>query len=440
MPPKPKMGLRISSPRADYELLELLNEGDMAWAMKARNCATGEAVFLKYYKSPTPAVDWYSDYLAYVDEINRRLEDGSAAQYCVLCRDQFSANPRPGSPNRTEYFFQAYDFISNGLDLRGMLAANPEWETRVAMAKIFLVCMKKIHETGVVHSDLKPENVQLMPRPGTALGLIPRLIDMDRSLLDDRPAPWTRGKSPEGYTGTPGYFSPEHLSGQKPTRASDVFTVGLILGELLGGRHPFQASLADKEEYRRAILAGGQYGPVHLMGNLGTEDGNAEAFARLIEQCLSPEAAQRPSCEQLHRSLLELARGGATPTAPATLPEAPAPATATATGTAPAPSAPRALVLTGDAGAHTVRLNMELGKYVLAKASTEARYAGRHQFRVEQEGSSWHICPGTAENQPFTALNGEILSERRPLAEGDILCLVGRSSGRKAMELRVSFS
>ncbi len=446
MPPKPKLGVHISSPKTDYELLELLNEGDMAWALKARDCGNGQTVFLKYYKSPTPAVDWYGSYLAYVNELNRRLEDSSAAQYCVLCRDQFTANPKPGSPNKTEYFFQVYDFIEKGLDLRGALASNPEWEKRVAMAKVFLVCMKKIHEARVVHSDLKPENVQMLPRPGTALGLIPRLIDMDRSLLDDKPAPWTTGQIKEGYTGTPGYFSPEHLSGKKPQTASDVFTVGIILGELLGGRHPFSDNLADKACYRNAVLTGKLHDPVVLLGELGGTLGNAQQFAELIEQCFDTDPAKRPSCERLHKRLIELDRRSETPGgSPSATPLPSAPVPAAEPGPPPpepkaAPAAPQALVLTGDTGAHTVRLPMDLGKVLLTRASTQAHYAGRQQFRLEKEGNAWYICPGTAENQPHTAVNGEILQDRRPLADGDRICLVGRRSGREAMELIVSFT
>ncbi len=444
MPPRPKLGVRIRSPKTEYELLEELNEGNMSWALKARDCNSGETVFLKYYKSPTPSVDWYCNYISYVNELNSRLESGAAAQYCVLCIDQFTANPRPGSMNKEEYFFQVYDFIDKGLDMRDILATNPTWEKRKAMAKVFLACMKKIHQTGVVHCDLKPENVQMLPNASTAMGLIPRLIDMDRSLLNDKEAPWQRGKHKEGYTGTPGYFSPEHLTpGKTPLTSSDVFTVGIILGELLGGRHPFAKQVADKDEYSKAVLAGNQYTPIKLQGSLGNNAANADTFARLIEQCFAKNAAQRPTCEQLHIQLIRLDHEEDNTEEKRKRKEEEERRRKEEEERRRRErehQKQKALVLTGDAGSHTVRIPMEIGKILLTRASADAHYAGRQQFRLEKEGDTWYICPGTAQNQPHTMVNDVVLTERRPLAEGDRICLVGRKSGKKAMFLTCSFS
>ncbi len=470
MPPTPQLGVRIVSPKTEYELLEQLNEGNMSWALKARDCSNGKIVFLKYYKSPTPKVDWYQNYLSYVNELNQRLERGEASQYCVLCIDQFTANPLPGSLNPIKYFYQIYDFIDKGQDMCDILAESPSWEKRVAMAKVFLVCMRKIHAAGVVHCDLKPENVQMLPMPNTAMGLIPRLIDMDRSILSDKPAPWLSGRFKEGFTGTDGYLSPEHIGGKTPVKASDVFTVGIILGELLGGHHPFSKKGGD--EYKQAVL-GGRFDPVTLLGELGDTPGNAAQFARLIEKCFSVDANQRPSCDMLHKELIKLDRRDDEARRKAeeearrkaeeearrkaeeearrkTEEEARRKAEEEARRKAEEEARRKleeeeakkrcALVLTGDAGSHTVRLPMELGKVLLARASSEARYAGRYQFRLERENGTWYISPGTAENQPHTMLNDEVLTTRRPLAEGDRLCLVGRSSGKKAMHLTCSFA
>ena len=75
MPPTPKIGSTIKGKKGSYLLEELITEGNMSWALKARNTATKEQVFLKYYKSPTPTVSWYEDYLSYVAKLNRRLEE-----------------------------------------------------------------------------------------------------------------------------------------------------------------------------------------------------------------------------------------------------------------------------------------------------------------------------------------------------------------------------
>jgi len=98
-----------------------------------------------------------------------------------------------------------------------------------------------------------------------------------------------------------------------------------------------------------------------------------------------------------------------------------------------------ALKLRGEAGAVSIRFAMDLGRASLANASAEARYAERDQFRVCPRGGAWYIspCPGQLRN--YTAVNGEPLTAERQLAEGDTVCLMGRSSGRTAMHLTVSF-
>jgi serine/threonine protein kinase len=103
-----------------------------------------------------------------------------------------------------------------------------------------LAGINAIHRAGVIHTDLKPENFYLLPDPAMAVKYKLRVIDMDFSLLEGKQAPW---HGHEGYVGTPGYLSPEHLAGKVPVKASDVFTLGLILGQVLGGGHPAAPSL-----------------------------------------------------------------------------------------------------------------------------------------------------------------------------------------------------
>lgn len=455
MPPTPKIGSVIAGSRGQYRLDALINEGNMAWALAAADIDHGDRkVFLKYYKSPTPKVSWYADYVEYVGEINKRLEASDASRYCLLCRDLFVANPRPGRcPD--DYFYQVFDFIEDGYDLRGLLERNDTpWEKRKAIAKVFLVAMRKVHEARVVHCDLKPENVQMLPAPDTKLGLIPRMIDMDRSILADRVAPWTSGPHKEGYTGTPGYMSPEHLRGEVPQMGSDVFTIALILGELLGGVHPFAAYLGDPAAYKAAVTTGGQYTPVKLLGKLGNSAEATTQFEQLLDRCFAPRAAERPGCDELHRALLRLDREGggaaelppipaappaaAADGAPAAVPDAPLPPPP---ATPPPPAAPqqKALKLTGEAGAVSVRFAMDLGRASLAAASAEARYAERDQFHVFPREGGWYISPCAGEPRNYTAVNGTPLTAEQKLAEGDTICLMGKSSGRTAMSLTVSF-
>ena len=111
-----------------------------------------------------------------------------------------------------------------------------------------------LHESKIVHADLKPANAYLIKDPTIGSGYQLKLIDMDFSLLADRRAPW---HGFQGYVGTDNYRSPEHLTrGAVPGLASDVFTCGLILYELLAGEHPYWSEDQARVRAARAGLRG----------------------------------------------------------------------------------------------------------------------------------------------------------------------------------------
>ena len=66
-----------------------------------------------------------------------------------------------------------------------------------------------LHESKIVHADLKPANALLIKDPSLSAGYELKLIDMDFSLLADRKAPWHGYQS---YIGTDNYRSPEHIT------------------------------------------------------------------------------------------------------------------------------------------------------------------------------------------------------------------------------------
>ncbi|MGB8131970.1 MAG: protein kinase [Candidatus Angelobacter sp.] len=99
------------------------------------------------------------------------------------------------------------------------------------------------HQHGIVHCDLKPENLMVTPE-----GMI-KILDFGFA----QPTPQmgaTETLSCATLGGTPGYISPEVLLGSIPDERSDIFSLGIVLYEALAGRHPFRVDYATSNSGR----------------------------------------------------------------------------------------------------------------------------------------------------------------------------------------------
>jgi len=132
--------------------------------------------------------------------------------------------------------FIASEYLE-GRTLREELNAGPLHQGRaVDLARTIGAALQAAHDRGIVHRDLKPENIIL-----TANGAV-KVLDFGLAQFDvgaEDLASVTRLTDPGVVAGTPPYMAPEQLLGQPTSARTDQFAFGVLLYEMLTGRHPF---------------------------------------------------------------------------------------------------------------------------------------------------------------------------------------------------------
>jgi hypothetical protein len=486
--------LKVGDALRGYTVTKVFGPGAMAISYAAQ-APDGRKIFLKQYKSPAPTVVWYPAFVDYQQELSARVRNGKAANYAVRLVDAFEET----WGGRT--YFQAYEFVEHGADLQHILDEEREehertgrsplvdpavWARHVTWAKVFLAGIAALHESKIAHADLKPPNAYLIRDESLGAGYQLKLIDMDFSVLADRRAPW---HGFQGYVGSDNYRSPEHVTrGAVPGTASDVFTCGLMLYELLAGVHPYWRE--DQAEYAQLVRAHAAKPPV-LAGVMPAPAENA-LVSQALHRCLSPDPAARPTAAELRavlsgrqpkpavaatvlappaapRAVPEATTAGAAPaaattgaaTAPARVaPTAAAPAAPAARTTAPPAAAPPSaapaaarptgpaaagapltserIQLVGDGGrALHVGVRTEVGKHLARQFGADAEFWDARQCVLERLPSrQWQVVPvpGTPNE---TLVNGQAVTAARALRDGDVLAVGRQAKGIAKLPLTV---
>ena len=432
--------LRIGETANGYKATKLLNVGMMAWAYAAQN-ASGDKVFLKQYKSPAVAVDWYKGYVKYQKQLKNRIEGKTIQKFCVRLLDQFEAKIGPLT------YFQIFEFVEGGHDLGRILERirmNPSsttWEQRLIWSRVFMAGLNLLHEAKIVHGDLKPPNIQFLEDKTIRAGWQPKLIDMDFSILADIRAPW-HGKA--AYVGSPRYFSPEHLIGEIPQPPSDVFTSGLILYQLLANSHPYGRT-EDPAAYLAEAKKHSAPKP-KLVGRLREGDAMTDALAHCLHRCLDPNPRNRPSAREVNLALNGRTAAEAEavtvpkPTLPKSIPDVrKEKKTPDVSSSKPASNIKVLKLVNGTGAPLEISITTPVGKPLLRGFGSDSEYADGEQFVLETRDGGWFIVP-TATAKNHTLLNGSRLDTAIQLQDGDTIALGSRTSPKIALPLTVKFS
>lgn len=144
-----------------------------------------------------------------------------------------------------------------------------------------LMAVKHLHQMGIIYRDIKPENV-LLDREGHLV-----LCDFGMSAL----LPPGRPHVLLTYCGTPEYLAPEVIKGETQTPAVDIYTLGVLLYEMLTGHPPFTAhsETEPREDLEARILFSAPCIPESV----------SEGARSLIERLLRKSPKSRPTVEEI---------------------------------------------------------------------------------------------------------------------------------------------
>ena len=180
--------------------------------------------------------------------------------------------------------------------------------------------LEEAHRSGIVHRDLKPENIFLTAQGG--IEDFPKLLDFGLAKISERQMrPGSLILTQEGMVfGTPEFMSPEQARGETLDGRSDIYSLGIILYELLTGKLPFEAG--QPMEYIQKHI---KEPPIPLAERMPDRE-----FPRGLEEVLMKTLAKDPahrfqSASEMANALKMVARGRVMTGAMRALPSDPSP-------------------------------------------------------------------------------------------------------------------
>jgi len=263
-----------------YQIIEELGRGGMGRVYKVFDSDIKEKIALKLLR-PEIALDKVT-----VERFSNELKLARKISHRNVCR-VFDL----GKAEDTTFI--TMEFVA-GEDLKRLIRKTGQLGAGRAVSIARQVCagLAEAHHLGVVHRDLKPQNI-MVDEDGNA-----RIMDFGiaRSLT-------AKGITGTGVMiGTPEYMSPEQVEGKEVDQRSDIYSLGVILYEMLTGRVPFEGDtpftigVKHKSELPRD--------PRQLNAQI------PEDLCRLVLKCLEKDKAKRyQSAEELDDDLEKIEQG-----------------------------------------------------------------------------------------------------------------------------------
>ncbi|MBA2671803.1 MAG: protein kinase, partial [Gemmatimonadetes bacterium] len=276
---------RSQPPRADpflgriishYEIFEKLGEGGMGIVYRARDTRLDRVVALKF---PAPHLHGDDDTKA---RVIREARAASALDHVNICTIH-----EIGETDDGQVFIAMACYAGETLEKkleRTRLPLDEVLGYAVDMAR----GLAKAHEQGVVHRDIKPANVMVTE------DAVVKLLDFGLARAAD-----ARLTGTGAVRATPAYMSPEQARGEHVDHRSDIWSVGVVLYEMLTGRRPFRG------RHTQVVIHGILHDEPDPVGARRPE------VPALLEQIIGRALAKRPAerhgdVEELLRDLLRV--------------------------------------------------------------------------------------------------------------------------------------
>jgi len=221
--PDPLLGVIVDD---RYHVEALLGDGGMGVVYSARHVHLGRPVALKVLKRE----------FATKGPSAKRFEREAMAATRLNHHHIVATLDYGRLPNGAPYI--AMEKLG-GISMLRVLAQCPMAPGRaVGIARQLCLALEAAHEMGVIHRDLKPENIQLVENGATKDYV--KVLDFGIAKVSGV----TQLTATGHIIGTPRYMAPEQCRGQNVDARADIYSLGVILYELLTGHLPFDGDLA----------------------------------------------------------------------------------------------------------------------------------------------------------------------------------------------------